>query len=411
MPADGPAEPPREGAPPLEGLRVIDLGHALAGPFAATLLGDFGAEILKIERPGRGDAMRGLGPRKDGVPVWWKAAARNKKSVTLDFQTAAGRDLLLRLVRESDVVVESFRPGTLERHDLGWDVLSEANPRLVMLRISGFGQTGPSRTRPGFGRIAEAMSGAAHLTGEADGPPLHAGYSLADMSTGLMGAFGVLLALVGRERDGVGDCIDLALYEPLFRLIDWQILFSDQLGTVPVRAGNQFPAILQGVAAGVAESADGVWMSYSAATDSVLVRLITVVVGDDALTDRDYATADARRESVADVQRRVERWIAERPAAEVERVFGERDAVVGRVFDVKAIERDPVYRERGNLVSVSDPDWGEVRMHGVVPRLLGHPGAVQTVGPGIGEHTREVLGRLAGVGARELDELTERAVI
>ncbi|MDP9135010.1 MAG: CoA transferase [Actinomycetota bacterium] len=390
---------------------MIDLGHALAGPFAATLLGDFGAEVLKIERPGHGDPMRNLGPRKDGVPLWWKAAARNKKSVTLDFQSEAGRDLLLRLVRESDVVVESFRPGTLERHDLGWDVLHEVNPRLVMLRISGFGQTGPGRTRPGFGRIAEAMSGAAHLTGDPDGPPLHAGYSLADMSTGLMGAFGVLLALIGRERDDVGDCIDLALYEPLFRLIDWQILFSDQLGTVPVRAGNQFPAILQGVAAGVAESADGVWMSYSAATDSVLARLIALVVGDDALTDPGYATPDARRERVSEVQRRVERWIAERPAVEIERLFGERDAVVGRVFDVTAIESDPVYRERGNLITVPDRDWGEVRMHGVVPRLLGHPGAVRGVGPDIGEHTREVLEEVAGVETQELDDLTERAVI
>lgn len=410
MPAE-PHDPELPGPPPLQGLRVVDLGHALAGPFAATLLGDFGAEVLKIERPGGGDPMRNLGPRKDDVPLWWKAAARNKKSVTLDFQSELGRDLLLRLIAESDVVVESFRPGTLERHGLGWEALHEANPRLVMLRISGFGQTGPSRTRPGFGRIAEAMSGAAHLTGYPDGPPLHAGYSLADMSTGLMGAFGVLLALVGRDRDGAGDCIDLALYEPLFRLIDWQVLFSDQLGTVPVRAGNQFPAILQGVAAGVAESADGVWMSYSAATDSVLARMIALVVGEDALNEADYATVDARRDRVEEVQRRVERWIAERPAAEVERLFGERDAVVGRVFDVKAIEADPIYRERENLISVPDPDWGEVRMHGVVPKLLGHPGAVQTVGPDIGEHTREVLEALAGVGPQELDDLTERAVI
>ena len=266
--------------PVLSGLRVIDLGHALAGPFAATLLADHGADVLKIEHPERGDPMRRLGPRKDGVPVWWKAAGRSKRSVALDFSTPRGREILLELVEHSDVLVENFRPGTLERRGLGWDDLHRVNPRLVMLRISGFGQHGPHASRPGFGRTAEAMSGAAQLTGFPDGPPIHVGYSLADTLTGLMGAFGIMLALHGRERSGEGDCIDLALYEPLFRLIDWQAIVYDQLGIAGMRAGNAFPAVLEGVAAGVAQTTDGIWLSYSAATDSVLERLVALMTAE-----------------------------------------------------------------------------------------------------------------------------------
>lgn len=402
---------PPVGDPPLEGLRVVDLGHALAGPFAATLLADFGAEVLKVERPGSGDPMRNLGPRKDGIALWWKAAARNKRSVTLDFGSDEGRELLLRLVEASDVLVENFRPGTLERHGLGWDTLREVNPRLVMLRISGFGQTGADSPRPGFGRTAEAMSGAAQLTGYPDGPPIHVGYSIADMTTGMMGALGVLLALLGRERDGAGDCIDLALYEPLFRIIDWQVVFHDQLGLVGERAGNRFPAVLEGVAAGVARSADGVWLSYSAATDSVLGRLVELAFGDGALEQPRFATVDGRRDAVDEVQSRLETWIAARTADEVERVFAERHAVIGRVFDAAEIADDRCYRERDNVVAVDDPDLGEIRMHGVMPKLLGRPGAVRSTGPALGEHTADTLARLAGVGDGELAELAAKGVV
>ena len=395
----------------LTGLRVIDLGHALAGPFAATMLADHGADVLKIEHPERGDPMRRLGPRKGDIPVWWKAAGRNKRSVTLDFTTPRGNEILLRLVEQSDVLVENFRPGTLERHGLGWDDLHRVNSRLVMLRISGFGQNGPYADRPGFGRTAEAMSGAAALTGFPDGPPIHVGYSLADTLTGLMGAFGVMLALHGRERRGVGECIDLALYEPLFRLIDWQAVVYDQLGIVGTRAGNAFPVVLEGVAAGVAQTTDGVWLSYSAATDSVLERLVQLMVAEQLIPEGSYATAEERRRSANELQVVVSGWIGTKTAAEVERLFEKSHAVIGRVYGIEEIWNDPGYRARGDLVTVDDAEAGPVTMHGVFPHLVGRPGAVRWAGPPLGAHTDEVLVELAGVRPDELDGLRHEAVI
>ncbi len=288
--------------------------------------------------------MRQLGPRKAGQPLWWKAAARNKKSVTLDIESPDGRALLLDLVKISDVLVENFRPGVLERHGLGPDVLQGRNPRLVIVRISGFGQVGPGHSRPGFGRIAEAMSGASQLTGDPDGPPGHVGYSLADMLSGLMGAFGALLCLMNRHETGEGDQVDIALYESLFRLIDWQTTVYDQLGVVPTRGGSNFPAVLTGVAAGVAQSSNGVWMSYSAATDSVLQRMVRLAFGEHALADPRFSTADSRAQHVADIQDGVEKWIAARSDAEVERGFAECGGVVGRVYDMAKIWTDPSYR-------------------------------------------------------------------
>lgn len=395
----------------LAGIRIVDLGQALAGPFASTMLSDFGADVLKIERREGGDPMRRLGPRRDGIPLWWKSAGRNKRSVTLDFTTPRGRELLLDLVRRSDVVVENFRPGTLERHGLGWDALREVNPKLVMLRISGFGQTGPYNSRPGFGRTAEAMSGAAELTGFPDGPPVHVGYSLADTLAGLMGAFGILLALHGRDRDGVGDCIDLALYEPLFRLIDWQVIVYDQLGIVPKRAGNEFPGVLEGVAAGVGRTADGIWMSYSAATDSVLERVIRLVLGEDALRDERYATAETRRVNVAAVQTAAAAWIAAHDAADVERAFKDNHAVIGEVFTMETIWNDEGYRARGNIVEVPDRDNGPVAMHGIIPHLEGRPGEVRWTGPELGEHTDQVLSELLGLDDDDLADLRREGVI
>jgi formyl-CoA transferase len=395
----------------LDGIRVIDLGHALAGPFAATMLADFGADVLKIERPGIGDSMRRLGPRKEGIALWWKAAGRNKRSVTLDFTKPRGRELLLDLVRASDVVVENFRPGTLERHGLGWDDCRRVNPQLVMLRVSGFGQSGPYHDRPGFGRTAEAMSGAAELTGDADGPPIHVGYSLADTLTGLMGAFGIMVALVGRDRRGEGECIDLALYESLFRLIDWQVIAFDQLGIVPTRAGNAFPTVVEGVAAGVARTADGTWMSYSAATDSVLERLIRLVLGEESLQDDRFATLEARRANTGTVQTLVSEWIGAHSKAEVQQAFLANEAVIGEVFTMETIWNDLNYRARGNIVAVADDDCGTVSMHGVVPLLTGRPGAVRWTGPPLGQHTEAVLVELARVEEPELEALRREGVI
>jgi formyl-CoA transferase len=255
------------------------------------------------------------------------------------------------------------------------------------------------------------MSGSAQLTGDPNGPPGHVGYSLADTLAGLMGAYGILLALIGRARDGAGECIDLALYEPLFRLIDWQVIVYDQLGMAPVRAGNGFPEALEGVAAGVAKTSDGVWMSYSAATDSVLSRLIEMIYSKPLDSMDEFASAELRRRQCRDIEERLDAWIEARTAAEVEATFAEHDAVVGRVYDMADIWTDPTYRERDNIISVADPDYGAVSMHGVVPKLVTRPGVVQSVGEPLGAHTSQVLRELADLDDDAIADLMKQGVI
>lgn len=393
----------------LEGITVLELGHAIAAPFAAGILGDFGANVIKVERPGVGDHMRGLGPRKEEQPLWWKCAARNKSSITLDFTKPAGAEIMRDLIERADVVVENFRPGILERYGFGWEQASEINPELVMVRISGYGQDSSKAKQPGFGRMADSMSGAANLTGEPDGPPTHVGFSLADTLSGLMGAYGAVMALFGRERTGVGECVDIALFEPLMRLIDWQVIVYDQLGIVPDRAGGAFPLPLEGVAAGVTKSRDGKWMSFSSATDTVLSRLVKLVFGEAGLKDPRFVDATARRQNVAPIQEAVSAWIEQRDADEVEREFARADAVVCRIFDMEMIWQDQTIRERQAIIEVDDQDLGPVAMHGVVPKLARRPGKVRHTGPGLGSATERILESI-GRGD-QVDELRGAGVI
>lgn len=386
---------------PLDGVRVLDVGHALAAPMAATLLGDFGAEVIKVERPDGGDAMRKLGASKDGVPLWWKVAARNKKSITLNITRPEGKDLLDRLVEHADVLVENYRPGTLERLGLGWDHLHALNPRLVMLRISGYGQTGPRRLQPGFGRAGEAMSGLVQLTGFKDGPPVHVGYSLADTVTGLMGAYAVMMALYWRTQSGEGQYIDLALYETLYRLIEWQVITHDQLGVVPVRDGNNFPFPLSSVLANVYRTRDDRWVTVSAAT-AVVVRRVATMLG---------LPPDADLSDVKTIDRRLAGWIAERPLDDVLAAFERADAVAAPVFDMEMIARDPTYQARGGIVTVNDAELGPVRMQGVVPALSRTPGSVKWSGPPLGAHNDAVYGELLKLSGGELDRLRQSRVI
>ena len=282
--------PDRSG--PLSDIRVLDLGHVVAGPFAGTLLGDLGADVIKIEDPRRGDTIRTLSPRHEGVPLWWKVAGRNKRSVALDLREARGREILLRLVALADVLIENFRPGTLERWELGVDRLQEAQPKLIVLRISGFGQQSTFAERPGYGRIGEAMSGAVNLTGEPDGRPYHVGFSLGDATTGLMGALGVLAALHGRQRRDGGEVVDVALYESLFRMIEWQLPMAEKRGETIRRQGNRFP--IGYAVAGSWQASDGRWLSISAATERSIQRLLGAVRGEDAPPDPRFADFEAR---------------------------------------------------------------------------------------------------------------------
>jgi formyl-CoA transferase len=388
---------------PLDGVRVLDIGHALAAPMAATLLGDFGAEVIKVERPDGGDAMRRLGPFKDGVSLWWKVSARNKKCVTLNIQAPEGKRLLEDLVARADVLVENYRPGTLERLGLGWERLHVVNPRLVMLRISGYGQTGPRREAPGFGRAGEAMSGVVHLTGFAEGAPMHIGFSLADTVSGLMGAYGAMMALHWRDHGGgEGQMIDLALYETLFRLVEWQVVSHQQLGVLPVRQGNNFPFPLSTVLSNVYRTRDQRWVTVSAATP-VVVRRVARMLG--------VPTDEATLPDIKALDRMLEGWMAARALDDVLAEFERADAVAAPVYDMDMIVKDPTYEARGNLVTVDDAELGSLRMQNVVPTLSRTAGAVRWPGPALGAHNDEVFGALLGLSKAELERLHAAKVI
>src|SRR5438132_4548320 len=393
---------------PLSAIRVLDLGHVVAGPFAGTLLGDMGADVIKIEDPARGDTIRTLGPQHDGSPIWWKVAGRNKRSLALDLRRERGRDLLLRLADGADVLIENFRPGTLERWGIGPEVLLARNARLVVLRISGFGQ---GRSRPGYGRVGEAMSGAVNLTGEADGKPLHVGFSLGAATSGLMGAFGVVSALYAREQTGRGQVIDIALFETLFRMIEWQIPIADRLGEIIRRRGNVFPI---GYAVGGSfQAADGRWITISSATADAISRLLHVVGGPELADDPDFADFEARSRpgNMERIDARIAEWVARYPAEEaIERLHRE-EVVAGLVYDAGMMLADEVFAERRDVVRVADADIGSLRMPGVVPKLSATPGSIRWSGARLGQHTEEILCGLLGLSRDELAELDDAGVV
>jgi crotonobetainyl-CoA:carnitine CoA-transferase CaiB-like acyl-CoA transferase len=374
---------------------VVELGHALAGPLAATFLGDFGADIVKVERVDGGDSLRAMGPKHDGTGVWWSVTGRNKRSICIDYKTPEGREVLMDLLASADVLVENFRPGALDRAGFGWDVLSERFPELIMLRISGFGQTGPLREQGGFGKIAEAYSGATYLTGEADKPPLHPGFSLGDATAGLMGAFGVVVALEERRRSGRGQLIDLALYEPLFRLIEWQLPLYGLLGQVATRSGPKFPfdgAFITDICA----TADGESIVVSAATTASLDRLRAFVRG------KGMASEDADDREIVDGLRR---WVGEHTREEALLRLQEEGLVVGGVLNASDLIDDPHVAARESIAYPTDGSGTEIPMPAALPKLSESPGEVRWPGPPLGAHTKEVLIDTLGYSEEKYDSL------
>lgn len=366
---------------PLSNIRVIELGFAVAGPMAATLMADFGADVVKVEQPGSGDGLRNMGPKVKGVGVWWLVAGRNKKSITVDIKTKEGAAILLELLRDADVLIENFRPGVLERLGFGWDVLHELNPKLVMLRISGFGQTGPNSQLPGFGKLAEAFSGATNLTGNRAEPPMHPSYSLGDMVCSLMGAYGVMLAVHGREASGKGQVVDLALYEPMFRLIEWQIPLHSIAHTDVRRNGPRFP-FGDAFLTELCETEDGEFVVVSAATPSHLDRLAQ-------LLREEGMTGDFSNTGVLGDALRV--WIKQNRRERVLATFMERDLVSGLIFTPADMLKDEHMKARGNIVRMPHPVLGEIPMPSVIPTLNSTPGDVRWIGPELGQHTDEIL--------------------
>ncbi|MDK9496007.1 CoA transferase [Streptomyces katrae] len=395
------------GAPlPLAGLKVIDTATLFAGPFAATLLGDYGAEVVKIEHPD-GDPARRYGAQADGVPVWWKVVARNKRSATLDLHTDEGRLLFRRLAADADLVVENFRPGTLERWGLDYATLSAHNPRLVLLRMTGFGQTGPYAHRPGFGTVGEAMSGLAHLTGNPDGPPTLPSFPLADAVAGLTAAFAALTALRARELTGRGQVVDLSIVESMLGVLAGPLTTYDLTGVMPTRQGNRSP---NNAPRNVYRTKDGHWVAVAATTVSVAERVVRLVGRPELADEPWFATGAGRAAHTGELDAAVGGWIAERTRDEVVDAFDRAQAAIGAVYDFADVLQDPHLTARRSIVSVPDPELDAIRMPDVAFRLSGTPGSVRWAGPRLGEHTAEILGEL-GVGSEELSALAERGVI
>ncbi|MFE1440655.1 CaiB/BaiF CoA transferase family protein [Streptomyces sp. NPDC058739] len=392
---------------PLSGLRVLDVATLFAGPLAATMLGDFGAEVVKVEHPRRPDPSRGHGPDKDGVGLWWKLLGRNKRTITLDLSRPGGRATLLRLAATADVVVENFRPGTLEKWDLGWPELSAVNPRLVLARVTGFGQFGPSAHRPGFGTLAEAMSGFAAITGEPDAPPTLPPFGLADSIAGLATAYAVMTALAARERTGEGQVVDMAIIEPILTVLGPQPLWYDQLGHVQPRTGNRSQ---NNAPRNTYRTADGSWVAVSTSAQSVAERVMRLV-GRPELIDEPWFATGADRARHSDVlDEAVGSWIAERGRTEVLLAFEKADAAIAPVQDVSDVMTDPQYAALDTLTTVDDPELGPLRMQNVLFRLSATPGAIRWAGRPHGADTDAVLTEL-GLTAGELAALREEGAL
>lgn len=397
-----------EGALPLEGIRVLDLATLAAAPWAAAYLSEFGAEVIKVEQPKIGDHQRRWGSKKDGQALFFKSLARNKRSITLDLRKERGAELLKRLASTVDVVIENFRPGTLDRWGLGYDVLSAGNPGLVMLRITGFGQTGPYHERPGFGTLAEALSGSAHLTGLADGPPTLPSFPLADGLAGITGAYAIMLALYHRDvHSGKGQVIDVSLLEPLLRLVEPSLMDYDQLGISPSRTGNRSEHV---VPRNAYQCGDGSWVALSASAQSIFERLVAAIGRPELAHDPRFATNDVRLEHVEELDGIISDWVAKRNRPDVLAVMQAAEVAMGPVYDVPAIFADEHMVARGSFVTVDDPQLGPMRLVNVVPRLSDTPGRVCHTGPQLGEHNAEIYGEL-GLDDAELQSLAAEAVI
>ncbi|MCL8010608.1 CaiB/BaiF CoA-transferase family protein [Streptomyces sp. AS02] len=391
----------------MAGLRVLDLATLFAGPLAATMLGDFGAEIVKVEHPEKPDPSRGHGPSKDGVGLWWKVLGRNKRAITLNLSKPGGRATLLRLAATADVVIENFRPGTLEKWDLGWPELSAANPRLVLARVTGFGQFGPYAHRPGFGTLAEAMSGFAALTGEPDAPPTLPPFGLADSIAGLATAYAVMTALAARERTGEGQVVDMALIEPMLLALGPQATWYDQLGYVQERTGNRSA---NNAPRNTYRTADGTWVAVSTSAQSIAERVMHLVGRPDLIDEPWFATGADRARHTDVLDRAVGDWIARHTRADVLAAFEKAEAAVAPIQDVRDVMTDPQYAALDTITTVTDPDLGLLRMQNVLFRLSATPGTIRWAGRPHGADTDEILTDL-GLTPAELATLREEGAL
>lgn len=372
----------------LKGIKVLELGQLIAGPFAGKMLADFGADVIKVEPVGIGDPLRKWRMLRNGTSVWWEVQSRNKRSVELDLRQADGQTVVRELVREADVLIENFKPGTLEGWGLGWDDLHKLNPRLIMLRISGYGQTGPYRNKPGFGVLGEAMGGLRHLTGEPGRVPVRVGVSIGDTLSALHGVIGVLMALFHRDaRGGVGQMIDVALYESVFNVMESLVPEYDAFGVVRERSGSALPGIAP---TNAYQCSDGKYALIAGNGDSIFKRLMAAIGRHDLGDDPGLAQNDGRVARAQEIDDAIEGWTLTKTLDETLEVLERANVPAGRIYSVEDIVNDPQYLSREMIVETPTADGSMLKVPGVVPKMSATPGRIAHAAPRLGEHTKEV---------------------
>ena len=392
----------------LSGIKVLELGQLIAGPFASKTLADFGAEIIKVESPGEGDPLRKWRMLHQGTSVWWQAHSRNKQSICLDLRVKEGQEIARRLALEADVVIENFRPGTLEKWGLGWEALHQANPKLIMLRISGYGQDGPKRDEPGFAAIGEAMAGLRYITGHPNEIPVRAGVSLGDTIAGLHGALGVLLALYERDaRGGEGQMIDVALYESIFNLTESLLPEYSVFGAIRQPAGGALPGIAPSNAY---RCGDGQYVLIAGNGDSIFKRLMTLIGRSDLGDDPSLAQNDGRAKRVVEIDSAINTWTATLGLGEVLKGLIQAQVPSGKIYTAKDIAEDPHYQARGVIETVESADGLKVQVPGIIPKLSQNPGAIRHRAPTLGEHTDQIM-KSAGLTEEQIAILKKSGVL
>lgn len=397
------------GARPLDGIRVIDLSTVLAGPHCATLLAEFGADVIKVELPGVGDSLRKFWPQYNGTGLIWRIEARNKRCVTLDMRKPKGQEVIRKLVKASDVVVENFRPGTLEKWNLGYEALKEVNPGLVMLRVSGYGQFGPYKDKPGFGRIAAAYGGLSYLAGYPDRPPVIPGTaSIPDYLSGVYGALGVMLALRHRDLTGQGQFVDIALYEPVLRILEEVPAAFKKLGIVRERLGT---GSMNAVPHNHYTTKDGRYVAIACTNDTMFRRLVGAMGRPDLADDPKFSSNAARVANRTETDSMVQEWVGSHDMARLVEILERNEVPNGPVYSAAEMFEDPQYEARENLISVEDPVDGEIVMSNVVPRLSLTPGRVKWTGPEMGVHNKEVYCDLLGYSEADLAQMKADGIV
>lgn len=393
----------------LRGVRVLDLATLAAAPLAATYLGEFGADVIKIEDPRGGDPIRTWGNQRDGVGLMWKSLSRNKRSVSINLRSDAGQELVRRLVEHADVVIVNTRPQTLRKWGLDYDNLRTVNERIVMLHITGYGLTGPKSERPGFGTLGEAMSGFAHITGEATGPPTLPPFMLADGVASLNAAYAVMMALYHRDvHGGPGQLIDINLIDPLTRLLEQTLLGYDQLGIVPQRAGNRWDI---SAPRNTYQTSDGKWLAMSGSSPTLALRVFHAIGRSDLVTDADFSDPQRRLARAREVDAVVADWVASKTLAEAMTVFEGAEVAAAPVYDITDLVADEQLRHREVFLSVKDDELGAMTVQAPVPRFSSTPSRVDHLGPQLGAHTGEVLGELLGLSEADIDDLRARGAL